>query len=52
VNLKQGSVCGDLSIKGLTPEYAELTTFFEGEIVGAAEHTFLEGLMITDRKSR
>ncbi|CAO3598877.1 unnamed protein product [Absidia cylindrospora] len=40
VNLKQSSLCGYLHIKGLTSEYPELTTYFEGEIIGP-KYSFL-----------
>ncbi|KAI1321826.1 GID complex subunit 4, VID24 [Mortierella claussenii] len=40
VNLNESTLCGYLHIKGLTPEYPELTTFFDAEIVGP-EYSFL-----------
>ncbi|ORZ18535.1 vacuolar import/degradation protein Vid24, partial [Absidia repens] len=40
VNLEQSSLCGYLNIKGLTSEFPELTTYFEGEIIGP-KYSFL-----------
>jgi hypothetical protein len=34
VDFAQGTLCGYLSIKGLTEDYPTLCTFFEGEIIG------------------
>ncbi|KAI7866038.1 vacuolar import and degradation protein-domain-containing protein [Spinellus fusiger] len=40
VNVKESTVCGYLYIKGLTSELPELTTYFEGEIIGP-KYSFL-----------
>ncbi|KAI8374586.1 vacuolar import and degradation protein-domain-containing protein [Radiomyces spectabilis] len=34
VDLSQSRLCGYLNIKGLTSQFPELTTYFEGEIIG------------------
>ncbi len=41
VNVAEGFLCGYLTIRQLTAEYPNLTTFFEGEIVGGPALTFL-----------
>jgi hypothetical protein len=40
VDLDKAFLCGYLKISGLTDEFPELTTYFEGEIIGC-RHTFL-----------
>jgi hypothetical protein len=40
VDLESAYLCGYLKIKGLTDEYPNLTTFFDGEIIGK-KHPFL-----------
>ncbi|KAJ8661909.1 hypothetical protein O0I10_002240 [Lichtheimia ornata] len=40
VDLKESTLSGYLNIKGLTTEFPELTTFFQGEIVGP-KYSFL-----------
>ncbi|KAJ3014000.1 GID complex subunit 4, VID24 [Thoreauomyces humboldtii] len=40
VDLRNSFLCGYLSIKGLTDDYPDLSTFFEAEIIGS-EHSFL-----------
>ncbi|KAJ3010175.1 GID complex subunit 4, VID24 [Thoreauomyces humboldtii] len=40
VDLASSFLCGYLSIKGLTEDYPDLCTFFEGEIIGP-KHSFL-----------
>ncbi|KAI9018783.1 vacuolar import and degradation protein-domain-containing protein [Phycomyces nitens] len=40
VNIKESLLCGYLYIKGLTAEQSELTTYFEGEIIGP-KYSFL-----------
>ena len=40
VDIDNAFVCGYLKISGLTDEFPELTTYFEGEILGD-RHTFL-----------
>ncbi|CAO3598257.1 unnamed protein product [Absidia cylindrospora] len=40
VNLEESTLCGYLNIKGLTTEFPELTTYFEGEIIGP-KYSFL-----------
>ncbi|SAM02831.1 hypothetical protein [Absidia glauca] len=40
VNLDESTLCGYLNIKGLTTEFPELTTYFEGEIIGP-KYSFL-----------
>jgi len=42
VDLTQAYICGDLKIKGLTPQYPELITFFDAEIIGK-KHSFVTG---------
>ncbi|ORY96341.1 vacuolar import and degradation protein-domain-containing protein [Syncephalastrum racemosum] len=40
VDIKESTMSGYLNIKGLTTEFPELTTFFEGEIIGP-KYSFL-----------
>ncbi|OAD66027.1 hypothetical protein PHYBLDRAFT_6932, partial [Phycomyces blakesleeanus NRRL 1555(-)] len=40
VDLNESMLSGYLNIKGLTTEFPELTTYFEGEIIGP-KHSFL-----------
>ncbi|KAI8894156.1 vacuolar import/degradation protein Vid24 [Globomyces pollinis-pini] len=40
VDLSQSFLCGYLKIKGLTDDWPDLCTFFEGEIIGE-KHSFL-----------
>ncbi|KAJ3129563.1 GID complex subunit 4, VID24 [Nowakowskiella sp. JEL0407] len=40
VDLEDSFLCGYLYIKGLTEDFPELCTFFEGEIIGP-KHSFL-----------
>ena len=40
VDLDKAFLCGYLKISGLTDEFPELTTYFEGEIIGS-RHTFV-----------
>ncbi|CAO3613211.1 unnamed protein product [Cunninghamella blakesleeana] len=40
VNLEESTLNGYLNIKGLTPDFPELTTYFEGEIIGP-KYSFL-----------
>ncbi|SAL95752.1 hypothetical protein [Absidia glauca] len=40
VNVDESTLCGYLNIKGLTTEFPELTTYFEGEIIGP-KYSFL-----------
>ena len=40
INLKDSFICGYLKIKGLTDDWPQLCTFFEGEIIGE-KHAFV-----------
>jgi len=40
VDIEKAFLCGYLKISGLTDEFPELTTYFEGEILGS-HHNFL-----------
>lgn len=40
VDIDRAFLCGYLKISGLTDEFPELTTYFEGEILGS-RHSFL-----------
>lgn len=42
VDLERSSLCGDLVIHGLTPQYPKLSTFFDAEVVGD-RHGFKTG---------
>lgn len=41
VDIAKAFLCGYLKITGLTDEFPELTTYFEGSIVDGRRHTFL-----------
>eukprot|EP00051_Salpingoeca_urceolata_P019563 m.286989 g.286989 ORF g.286989 m.286989 type:complete len:268 (+) comp19442_c2_seq1:171-974(+) len=49
VDFENSYVCGDLLIRGLTDQYPELITFFEGEVIGE-HHSFLTGKWDTDKE--
>ncbi|CAO3682224.1 hypothetical protein G6F70_004426 [Rhizopus microsporus] len=50
VNIRESTLSGYLSIKGLTVEYPELTTFFEAEIIGP-KYSFHTRKWQADQKS-
>jgi hypothetical protein len=43
--VSKGRVCGELTIRELTPTHPSVTTFFEADVIGA-EHRFFEGISL------